>query len=55
MNTISKKRKYSFPDVMQIKLDKEISLVLVSGDPEDPYASNVPEFLNSDPLKNSIS
>mgnify|MGYP006869342497 CR=1 FL=1 len=55
MNTISEKRKYNFPDVLMIKLDREISLVLVSGDPEDPYASNVPEFLNSDPLKNNIT
>jgi len=55
MNTLSEKRKYNFPDVLQIELDKEISLVLVSGDPEDPYSSNVPEFINSDPMKNSVA
>lgn len=54
MNTISEKRNYCIPEIMQIKLDNQISLILVSGDPEDPYLSSTPEYFNTDPLKNNL-
>ena len=57
MSTTSKKQLYSTPQIERVKLDNEISLVLVSGDPEDPYASDnssAPEYFNSHPMKDNI-
>lgn len=51
MNTISEKKFYCMPEIIQIKLDNEISLVLTSGDPDDPYLSNTPDYFHSDPFK----
>jgi hypothetical protein len=45
MNTLSDKKKYSFPRIESIQLDNEISLVLVSGDPGDPSGNDPNEFL----------
>lgn len=58
MNTISNKQIYSSPQIERIKLDNEISLILVSGnggdDPNDPTASFLPEYFNNDPFKNNM-
>ena len=57
MKTINEKQKYINPQIERVNLDNEISLVLVSSDPEDPFVSvksSVPEYLNNDPFKNSI-
>lgn len=54
MNNITEKRQYCIPEIIQIKLDNEISLILVSGDPNDPYSSNTPEFINNDPFKTNL-
>ena len=53
MNTISNKQTYSSPQIEQIKLDNEISLILVSGtdDPGDPISSLTPEYFNNEPFK----
>lgn len=55
MYTILEKRIYCIPEIRQIKLDNEISLVLVSGDPEDPYTSNTPEYFNANQLKDNLA
>jgi hypothetical protein len=57
MNTISKKQIYCTPQIECVKLDNEISLVLVSVDPNDPYGSSnseTPEYFNNNPLKDNI-
>ena len=57
MNTISEKRKYCIPHLACVKLDNEISLILVSVDPEDPYKTenlNAPEYFNNDPFKTNL-
>ncbi len=49
MNTIKNKNKYTSPAISCIALDNEISLILVSGDPEEPGASNqlkAPEYFS---------
>ena len=55
MNTISEKRIYSAPNIDYVKLDTEISLVLMSGgnDPGDPgtTSSKLPDYFNNDPFK----
>jgi len=54
-NISSEKRAYSSPQIDQIKLDNEISLVLSSLDaPGDPEVLNAPEYFNNDPFKNNI-
>ena len=53
MITIIEKRKYETPQLMQIMLDNEISLVLMSSesDPGDPNASILaPEHFNNNPF-----
>lgn len=57
MSTTSKKQLYCTPQIERVKLDNEISLVLVSGDPEDPYGSAnsaAPDYFNTNPLKENI-
>ena len=53
-NTKNTKRTYCSPNLEFIKLDNEISLVLVSGDPGDPYSSIVPEYFNSQPFRTEL-
>ena len=59
MNTLNKmleKQAYSSPQIEQIKLDNEISLVLSSLDaPGDPEVLNAPEYFNNDPFKATLS
>ena len=49
------KREYKMPQIIEIKLDNEISLVLDStptpGPGEGSVGSLAPEFMNSDPFK----
>lgn len=57
MNTTCKKQIYFTPQIECVKLDNEISLVLVSVDPEDPYGLNnstAPEYFNTNPIKVSV-
>lgn len=56
MNTIIEKRIYITPRIEQIKLDNEISLVLVSGNPGEPGVtlSAAPDYFNPDPFKQVI-
>ena len=55
MYKILNKQKYSSPQIERIKLDNEISLILVSGlggdDPSDPTSSITPEYFNNKPFK----
>lgn len=55
MNKIIEKRIYNSPRIEQIKLDNEISLVLLS-DPGEPgvTSSLTPEYFNNDPFKSMI-
>ncbi|MFZ4414796.1 MAG: hypothetical protein ACOYOV_17050 [Bacteroidales bacterium] len=56
MNTLSIKQLYISPRIERINLDNEISLVLVSIDPDDPNASlKTPEYFNNDPFKANIT
>lgn len=48
MNALSEKKSYSLPGIVKIELDNEISLVLVSGNPGDPFGSNTPTQTSSD-------
>jgi hypothetical protein len=52
-NDIQKeKRKYSTPEITEIKIDKEISLIMMSANPgEDPDESIRPEHFNLNPFK----
>ena len=57
MITTIKKQLYCTPQIERVKLDNEISLVLVSGDPNDPHASDnssAPEYFNTNPLKVTV-
>lgn len=57
MNTIIDKRVYSQPEITQVKLDNEISLVLESNPAAGPdeVMNNVPEHFNNDPFKNNLA
>jgi hypothetical protein len=58
MNTIEKKRTYSTPHLECVKLDNEISLVLISSDPEEPTSNSdvrfAPDYFNSNPFNKSF-
>lgn len=59
MNTIynmSEKRAYITPNVISIKLDNEISLILQSDNtPEgDPNFTSTPHYFNNDPFKSNM-
>jgi hypothetical protein len=46
------KRKYSTPEITEVKIDKEISLVMMSANPGgDPDESVQPEHFNLNPFK----
>ena len=46
-----KKRKYSKPQIERIKLDNEISMVMMSGPPVDPEGSIQTEHFSFNPFK----
>ena len=51
------KRMYITPQLECVKLDNEISLVLVSGngdDPGNPGASLAPEYFNNNPYNSNL-
>lgn len=52
------KRMYIAPQLECVKLDNEISLVLVSGnggdDPGDPTSSLAPEYFNNNPYNSNL-
>jgi hypothetical protein len=52
-NDIKKeKRKYSTPEITEIKIDKEISLVMMSANPGgDPPDESMPDNFNLNPFK----
>lgn len=56
MTKITEKQTYERPLIKQVKLDAEISLILMSGntDPGDPSASLAPYYFNNDPFKNNL-
>ena len=63
MNSKAEKRTYLIPEIHQVDLDKEISLILVSGNPGNPGGSNninpenqhaVPEFFNQHPIMDAM-
>jgi hypothetical protein len=56
MNTIIDKREYTQPEIMYVKLDNEISLVLVSEPPTGPdeVMNSAPEYFNNDPFKSNM-
>ncbi len=53
----SKKQKYQSPQITEVRLDNEISLILVSNPPDGPEEggvgknNEVPHFFNNEPLK----
>ena len=57
MNKLIEKHKYTSPTIDCINLDNEISLILVSGNPGDPFGQNnnqnkimdAPEYFNTNP------
>ena len=64
MKTIIKKRTYSSPQLLCVKLDNEISLILVSsgGDPGNPEGEPItdgkfiaPEYFNNNPFNSNFS
>ena len=53
MNTVPVKHQYISPQIERINLDNEISLILVSGSPGDPFKiskNSADEFFNSNPF-----
>lgn len=51
-----KKRTYTSPIVSQINIDNEISLVLVTGHPIEPFSQSntrLPESFHQDPIQDS--
>jgi hypothetical protein len=56
INKMSKKRAYCTPDILCIKMDNEISLVLSSDtNPDgDPTFSSTPEYFNNNPFKSNL-
>lgn len=51
-NDIQKgKRKYSTPEITEIKIDKEISLVMMSANPGGDPDESMPENFNLNPFK----
>jgi hypothetical protein len=52
-STPKEKRKYSTPEITEIKIDKEISLVMMSLNPgEDPPGEgSMPDHFNLNPFK----
>jgi hypothetical protein len=56
METIKNKIAYKTPTVNHIVIDNEISLILVSGSPEEPVAMNEsPTYFNSGPFKTEMA
>lgn len=55
-NNISKKRIYSTPLIVRVKLDNEISLALESDAPIGPGEGflKAPEYFNNDTFKNNV-
>jgi hypothetical protein len=54
MNNMPKKQMYDSPQLQRINLDNEISLILVSGNPGDPFTESnttTPEYFNQQPVK----
>ncbi|MFZ4726247.1 MAG: hypothetical protein ACOYMD_12460 [Paludibacter sp.] len=52
---MTKKRAYSSPDVICIKMDNEISLALESANPDgDPTFSSNQQFFINDPFKSNM-
>ena len=52
---MSEKRAYSAPDVICIKMDNEISLVLASdASPDTDPFSSAPQYFNNDPFKTNL-
>jgi hypothetical protein len=54
MNTLAKKQQYDSPQIRRINLDNEISLILVSNNPGDPFTESnttAPEYFNQQPVK----
>jgi hypothetical protein len=46
------KRKYSAPEITEIKIDKEISLIMMSSNPGDnPPEESMPDNFNLNPFK----
>ena len=56
LNSIPQKKSYCIPAIKRIKLDKEISLVLLSEPPVGPNESifKAPEYFNLNPFINNI-
>ena len=57
MNTLPKKQQYDSPEIRRINLDNEISLILVSGNPGDPFSQSdiaMPEFFKTNPFSDGI-
>lgn len=55
-NDISKRKRYSTPQIEQILLDNEISLALESAPPAGPDETNLsPEYLKNDPFENNLA
>jgi hypothetical protein len=49
---LSGKRKYLAPEITEIKIDKEISLIMMSSNPgDDPPEESMPDNFNLNPFK----
>lgn len=62
MNTNPNRQEYNTPAIERVKLDNEISLVLVSNNPGDPVSELKstksglqPEYFNQYPIRDSFS
>jgi len=49
---LKERRKYSTPEITEIKIDKEISLIMMSSNPgDDPPEESMPGSFNLNPFK----
>ena len=50
-NCLQEKREYSTPEITEIKIDNEISLVMMSANPGGDPTESVPDNFNLNPFK----
>ena len=48
---MKKKRKYQKPEIIKVKIDSEISLVMLSEPPIEPYGNNLNNNNSMNPYK----
>jgi len=45
------KRQYAKPEITKVEIDNQISMVMMSTPPDDPYSENIQDNMTKDPYK----